>query len=59
MDADVKQKTVLLRVAIVVALLVAVAGVLYAKHMRSSDAGEKGIAPCCPCSAHKPAATAE
>lgn len=54
MAADSAQKTLLVRIAIVAILLAAVAGVLYAKHTRGSDAAAKANAPRCPCSAHKP-----
>ena len=59
MGADPAQKTLFIRIAIVIILLAAVAGVLYAKHTRGTDAAAKAKAPRCPCSAHKPVTPGE
>jgi uncharacterized membrane protein len=48
-----QKKALLVRVAIVIVLVAAVAGVLYAKHTRVADAGAKAASRC-PCSSHKP-----
>lgn len=55
MSRESTQKTLLVRVAIVIVLVGAVAGVLYAKHKRAAGAGAKAASRC-PCSSHKPVA---
>ncbi len=54
MNANSTQKMIMTRVAIVVILMAAAGGVLYAKHVRGMDGGGEAVAPPCPCSSHNP-----